>query len=228
MMYKKQKSCKKRIVQISRCPIRTPFFVKKSFSILEIIALLAIIALVITLSVPKYTNSKLQSATDKIALYLHYTRYIALVDNQYGKDDNEWEKKRWSLKFQKCSDPKDGLYFVVFSDKSGGTGAFKKDETLKDPLNNKYLYSGYDCIPSVNESKNILLTKEFGIQKVEVSCNTTSTIGQLSFGHDGKIYSQLGMNIKEITQPCIITLYDNTDNYKQIKIESNTGYIHKL
>jgi len=201
---------------------------KKSFSLIELTIVLTLIAIVLSIAIPKQKNSKLDLAVDKLVLYLNYTRYIALIDNKYDIDDKEWEKKLWSLKFQRCSKEKDGLYFVVFSDESGGTGAFKKSETLKDPLNNKYLYSGYDCEPSKNESKNILLTKEYNIAKVEVSCNTTSTIGQISFGYDGKIYSSLGMNIKKIMEPCIITLDDFYGNKAKIKIEPETGYIHKL
>ena len=61
-----------------------------------------------------------------------------------------------------------------------------------------------------------------------MSCNTTSTIGQISFGYDGKIYSQLGSNIKEITRTCIIKLIDKDNNFTQIAVEPKTGYIHKI
>jgi len=230
MMFQKQKRFNKKTLYLcsKKALIRVPFFMKKSFSIIEIITVIVIIALIIALALPKKTNYKLSLATDKLLLYLNYTRYIALLDNKFDIDDNEWEKKLWSLKFQRCSKEEDGLYFVVFSDESGGTGAFKKKETLRDPLNNKYLYSGYDCEPSSNESRNILLTKEYNISKVEISCNTTSTIGQISFGNDGKIYSQLGMSIKQIITPCIISLFDFSNNKQQIRIEPNTGYVHKL
>ena len=200
---------------------------KKSFSLLEIIIVIIIIAIVLTLSIPKQKISKLQQASDKLLLYLSYTRYIAMIDDKYAIEDLEWEKKRWTLKFQNCSKVEDGLYFVVYSDRSGGTAHFKKEETLKDPLNNKYLYSGYDCIPSADESSDILLTKKYGIIDVDISCNTTSTIGQISFGNDGKIYSQLGTNIQIITQPCSIKLKDESNNISTIIVEPNTGYIHK-
>jgi len=200
---------------------------KKSFSILELVVVISIIAIIITMAIPKIEISKLQLATDKIVLYLNYTRYIAMLDNKYSVNDNEWEKKRWTLKFQKCSNRDDGLYFVVYSDESGGTAHFKKKETLKDPLNNKYLYNSYKCIAKNDESPDILLTKRYGIKKVDISCNTTSTIGQISFGNDGKIYSQLGTNIKSIEQPCLIKLIDNQFKESIIIIEPNTGYIHK-
>lgn len=200
----------------------------RAFSYLELIFIIVIIVAIITLSKPKINTTQLDLATQKLVLYLNYTRYIGLLDNKYNHTDLEWEKKLWSLKFQKCSDKKDGLYFVVFSDMSGGTGAFKKKETLKDPLTNKYLYSNYDCTASEDESKEVLLTKEYGITNVEISCNTTSTIGQISFGHDGNIYSQLGQNIKKINKPCMITIYDKDMNSKVIQVEARTGFIHKL
>lgn len=200
---------------------------KKSFSILETIVVISLIAVILIVAIPKQKISKLQLASDKLLIYLNFTRYIAMIDDKYSVDDVEWEKKRWTLKFQKCSNAEDGLYFVVYSDTSGGTAHFKKEETLKDPLNNKYLYSGYDCIPSANESSDILLTKQYGIIDIDISCNTTSTIGQISFGNDGKIYSQLGTNIQMITQPCSIKLTDNKNNISTIILEPNTGYIHK-
>ncbi len=117
---------------------------------------------------------------------------------------------------------------MIYSDTSGGTAHFKKSETLKDPTTSKYLYSSSSCQNRADESKYILLTKEFDIVKVDVSCNTTSAIGQISFGYDGKIYSQLGSNPKEILTPCVITLYDSNNESKSISIEPNTGYIKEL
>ena len=201
---------------------------KKSFSLFEIIVVISLLAIIITLTIPTIKISKLNQATDKVLLYLHYTRYIALLDNKYDINDLEWEKKRWTMKFQQCSNSENGLYFVVYSDMSGGTGHFKKEETMLDPLNNKYLYSGYDCIPNYDESSDILLTKQYDIKDITISCNTTTTIGQISFGHDGKIYSQLGTNIKEIEDTCSINLIDKLGNSNTILLEPKTGYIHKL
>ncbi|MDC0933376.1 hypothetical protein OAR97_05955 [Arcobacteraceae bacterium] len=121
------------------------------------------------------------------------------------------------------------MYYIVYSDMYGGTAHVKKKDTLKDPLNNKYLYSNGCTEDTLNDkSKFILLTEEFGINKVDVSCNTTSTIGQISFGYDGKIYSQLGTNIKEIPKKCTIKLFNKENNFKEIAIESKTGYIHQI
>jgi len=196
---------------------------------LEILFVLIIISIIISQFLLKNQVSKLNLATQKIILYLNYTRYISHIDNKFNIEDDEWEKKRWTLKFLNCSSKYKGLYYIVYSDTDGGTAHYKKIDTLKDPLNNKYLYSNACQEDKLNDkSKKILLTKEYEIDQVDVSCNTTSTIGQISFGYDGKIYSQLGANIKEILEQCRIKLFDKENNFTEIAIEPKTGYIHKI
>ncbi len=205
---------------------------KQSFSILELIFAIVLISIVISQLIPKNNFSKLNLAADKIILYLKYTRYIAMIDNKFDIQDDMWFKERWTLKFQKCSKNVGGLYYVVFSD-INHKGSPNKSECLKDPITNKYLYSHYDCEASHDESKYILLTKEFGVTNIDISCNSTSTIGQISFGNDGKVYSRLGTtpdNISkyEIKDTCYINMYDKQENKIIIAIEPETGYIHKL
>jgi len=179
--------------------------------------------------VPKSQISQLNLATQKIILYLNYTRYIAHIDNKFDSNDIEWERKRWTLKFLNCQNSVGGLYYNVYSDMHGDTAHFKKEDTLEDPLNNQYLYSNNCQEDTVGDkSKHVMLTKEYGVTKVEVSCNTTDTIGQISFAYDGKIYSQLGKNIKEITNQCQIKLFNNENDFTTIAIEPKTGYIHKI
>lgn len=179
--------------------------------------------------ISKNKISKLNLASDKIILYLNYTRYIAHIDNKFDINDIEWQRQRWTLKFLNCNKTIGGLYYIVYSDADGGTAHYKKKDTLFDPLNNKYLYSNGCSEDLLNDkSKYIMLTKEYGIVKIDVSCNTTSTIGQISFGYDGKIYSQLGTNIKEITKQCQIKLFDEKNDSTIIAIEPKTGYIHKI
>ena len=206
-------------------------YYKKSFSLIELIFTILLISIIISQIIPKNNFSKLNQATNKIILYLKYTRYIAMLDDKYNVNDDMWFKERWTLKFQNCSQKVGGLYYVVFSDRNH-KGSPNKDECLKDPITNKYLYSHYDCEAGEDESKYILLTKEFGVTKVDISCNSTSTIGQISFGKDGKVYSRLGTNTYdiskyEIKEKCFVNLFDIKGTKETIVIEAFTGYIHK-
>ena len=203
---------------------------KKSFSFIELIFVLVIISIIATQFIPKNLNSNLELAANKIIMHLKHTKYQAMVDNKFNHKDNFWFRERWTMKFQNCSSKVGGLYYVVYSDKNHG-GHINKSETLKDPLSQKWLYSNYDCDASFNESKDILLTKEYGVTKVDVSCNATSTIGQISFGYDGKAYSKLGTKLTdtykyELKEKCAITLYDKSDDNVTIVIEPKTAYIY--
>jgi Tfp pilus assembly protein FimT len=205
---------------------------KKTFSLIELIFVIVLISIILSQLIPKNNFSQLQLATNKLILYLKYTRYIAFLDDKFDINNNKWFRQRWTLKFQKCKKSIGGLYYLIYSDKNQG-GHVNKDECLKDPITKRYLYSGYNCIAKANESKYVLLTKEFGIIKVDVSCNKTNTIGKISFSNDGNIYAKLSTNADDaykfkIKNICYINLYDKKNNKSTIAIEPKTGYIFKL
>ncbi|WP_419769045.1 MAG: pilus assembly FimT family protein [Candidatus Marinarcus sp.] len=204
----------------------------KSFTLLEMILVVVILSIVYAAFIPKMSTEKnrLNLAAQRIVLYLNQTRYQAMIDDMFDPHDNLWHKKRWTLKFLHCSDEKDGIYYSIYSDKNR-TGQINKDECLKDPLTNKYVYSHNDCKLTKDRSRFVFLTREFGITNVNVSCNKTTTIGQLSFGYDGKLYSKLSADENDpfnylVTKSCEISLSNSKNETEIITIEPITGYIH--
>ncbi len=205
---------------------------KKSFTLLELIFTLIIISIVASVLIPKPQHSNLDLAAQRVILYLKHTRYLALVDNKYKVDDPMWYKERWTMKFQNCSSKIGGLYFVVFSDENH-KGSPNKTECAKDPITSRWLYSHWDCDAKADESKYILLTDEYGVTNIDISCNSTSTVGSISFGDDGQAYSRLGTKPEDkekyqLSQTCYITLYDKDTNFIKIAIEPQTGYAHQI
>jgi len=204
---------------------------RKSFSLIELVFIIIIIAVISIQFIPKNIKSNLPQAANKIIVHLKNTRYQAMIDNRFNHKDEFWFRERWTLKFMNCKKTVGGLYYVVFSD-TNHKGRPNKEETLKDPLTQKWLYSNNDCDASFNESKDILLTKEYGVSKVIMSCNNTSSIGQLSFGFDGQVYTKLGTNRLDtyryaLEDTCNITLFDKSNKNVTIQIDPNTGYIRK-
>ena len=203
---------------------------KKSFSLLELILVIFIIILIGSF-VKTYTeDDNLRVATNKIVLFLKQTRYQALIDNKENTNENLWYKKRWTLKFLRCRKNIGGLYYVVYSDENM-TGHPSIDESLEDPLTKKKIYSSNKCEVTANTSKYTLLTKEFGIDEVNVSCNNTSSLGQISFGSNGKVYSKLSNNENEeseyeIKEKCEIELISQKGAKKTVVIEAKTAYVY--
>lgn len=201
---------------------------KRSFSLLELILTIFIILLIASFFKFKIQDRSFENASQRLLLYIKEVRYKALIDNKYNQDDLLWHKKRWTLKFFRCKKSVGGIYYVIYSD-TNNSGHPKLSESLLDPLNAKRIYSSNSCAYSKNTSKYVLLTKEFDINKVEVSCNNTSSIGQISFGNRGEVYSKLSSydNKSEkyqINEICNIRIYNNDKKYKELVIEPNTGY----
>ena len=173
-------------------------------------------------------NNLLDELSSKLSLYLTHLRYKALIDDKYDSKDSLWHKKRWTIKFLRCRESVGGIYYTIYSDKNK-SGHPSAEDSLKDPLTNKNIYTSNICNENSLNSKYVLLTKEFGISDVQISCNETTSLGQLSFGSDGEIYSKLSAfnnesNEYKIDKPCSIKLISKENNSREIVIYPNTGY----
>lgn len=201
---------------------------KKSFSLLEIILVISLIGFLYTMFLPKTKINHIDEVSSKLSLYITYLRYKAFIDDKYDWEDSLWHKKRWTIKFLRCRQSVGGIYYTIYSDKNK-SGHPSSEDSLKDPLTNKNIYTSNMCKENSLNSKYVLLTKEFGISDVQISCNETTSLGQLSFGSDGKIYSKLSAynnesNEYEIDKPCTIKLISQDNESREIEIYPNTGY----
>lgn len=205
---------------------------KKSFSILELLLSISLIIILYSLFIPKYKKNELEDVVNRLTFYLKLTRYQALIDDKYSTDDELWYKKRWTLKFFRCRKDVGGFYYTIYSDKNN-SGHPSKLDSLKDPLSGKNIYSSNFCKKDIENSKYTLLSKFYNVNDISVSCNSTSSIGQLSFSKEGKVYSKLSnyensSEDYEIKEPCTITIYHKNGENKKIIIENETSYIKKI
>ncbi len=203
---------------------------KKSFSLLEVLLTIFLIILIGNFFIIKKEDNSLDLAINRILLYLKQTRYQAWIDEKDQRNNPLWHKKRWTLKFFRCKKDVGGIYYSIYSD-TNMTGHPSLNESLIDPLTNKKVYSSNRCISNKNSSKYVLLTKEFGIDKVEISCNNTKSLGQISFGSDGRVYTKLSSHENknfeyELQKRCKIRVKSGKQGSKWIIIEGGTGYVY--
>jgi hypothetical protein len=201
---------------------------KKSISLLEAIIVIVLISFLYIIFIPNNKINKLDEITNRLSLYISYTRFKALTDNKFNDTDNLWHKQRWTIKFFRCRESEGGIYFSIYSDKNQ-TGHPSIEDTLKDPLTNKNIYSSNFCQENPKNSKYVLLTKMFDIVDLKISCNNTTSLGQLSFGNDGKIYSKLSnyeneSDEYEIENPCTIKLISKNNKEKEIILHPKSGF----
>lgn len=203
---------------------------KKAFSLFETIIVVSILILIATFSNLKLEDNSLDNLTNRLVLYLKQTRYQSLIEEQESKSENLWHKKRWTFKFFRCRKDVGGLYYVIYSDKNK-TGHPSSNESMNDPLTNKKIYSSNKCEENSNNSKYVLLTKEFDVDEVNITCNKTNSLGQISFGSKGKVYSKLSSFENEsyeyeITKACEIEIKSYKKGSRVITIEPKTCNIN--
>jgi len=203
-------------------------YMKKSFTLLEIIFVIFLISLLLVYITPKFKISKIQLAKNQLLLHLKYVRYIAMLDDKYKPADDEWYKELWRIKFERCDEIYGGSFYTIFSD-TNHKGHANKDEVLKDPLTGKLIYAS-SCNPEqlYNYQANVLLRYHFGIKEINLSCNDTDSLGQIIFDNQGDVYTSVKDELGEyvLDETCIITLEDFNNHKEYIRIEPNTGYIY--
>ena len=204
---------------------------KKSFSLLEIVLTILLISFIYTIFLPKNKINYIDEVTTRMQLYISYVRYKALIDDKFDLQDSLWHKKRWTIKFFRCRESVGGIYYSIYSD-NNKTGIPSAEDSLKDPLSQKNIYSSNYCEENSSNSKFVLLTKNFGITDVQISCNDTTSLGQLSFDSDGKVYSKLSnyaneSNEYEINKPCFLKFISKDAQSRELVINPYTSYTNK-
>jgi prepilin-type N-terminal cleavage/methylation domain-containing protein len=207
---------------------------KKAFTFLEIIIVLSILAVAYSAFSFKldFSKTKLDMASQKIELSLKQARHQALLDNPFDANDVYWHKIRWTLKFFRCQSSVGGLYYVVYRDLNK-SGHPRREDALLDTLSLKKVYSSNLCKANSKDASYVLLTQEYDIQSVEVSCNATTSLGQISFGANSKVYAKLSNEAHEhyeheVKEECYITLKNSKNDQSIIVIEPFTGYSYKF
>ncbi len=204
---------------------------KKSFSLLEIVLTILLISFIYTIFLPKNRINYIDEVTTRMQLYISYVRYKALIDDKFDLQDSLWHKKRWTIKFFRCRESVGGIYYAIYSD-NNKTGIPSAEDSLKDPLSQKNIYSSNYCEENSSNSKFVLLTKNFGITDVQISCNETTSLGQLSFDSDGKVYSKLSNYVNEsseyeINKPCFLKFISKDGENKELVVNPYTSYTNK-
>jgi hypothetical protein len=204
---------------------------KKSFSLLEIVLTILLISFIYTIFLPKNRINYIDEVTTRMQLYISYVRYKALIDDKFNSEEPLWHKKRWTIKFFRCRESVGGIYYSIYSD-NNKTGIPSAEDSLKDPLSQKNIYSSNYCEENSSNSKFVLLTKNFGITDVQISCNDTTSLGQLSFDSDGKVYSKLSnyaneSNEYEINKPCFLKFISKDAQSRELVINPYTSYTNK-
>ena len=203
---------------------------------LELIFIIVIIGILISIILPRTQTNSLEQAANQVIAHIRYTQHLAIVDDIYDVNDNEWYKEKWQFIYGKSnSSSRDtgGYYaYSIFSDNaSGHTSKPDISEMAKNPLNKeKYLSGGYSGTLDWEDSKSskeLNIGYTYGIDRMSYSgCGgqrvSFDYLGRTFIGDDSNWNSSVDGILKK---QCKITLYKG-NNKINIYIEKETGYIH--
>lgn len=216
----------------------TSHFIKRSFSLIEIIIVIVIISILSLFFAPKFENNSLDIGVNRIINDLEITRMLALNSDTFDTEDSNYYKKRWQLIFSK-SNYSEGYYaYTIFFDDAGGSsGNPDIDEIAKNPTDETKLlsggFSGVLKTSDIRATKEMNVGKEYGIVdvKFEGGCKyyTSRRIGFDEFGRPlvGNISKYSRAYQRVMKNECQITLCadEDCDKNRVIIIEPYTGYV---
>jgi len=199
---------------------------KKAFTLVELIIVIAVIGILSTVLQPRLEQDRLQEAIEQVLKHIRYTQHLAMNNDVYDHNENQWYKRRWQIQFTKCLNTN---IYRIYSDTNLG-GSCDHNEAAIDPQSNLSLYfrNGTCKQNSIRDDENINLYLKYDIANITFSggCPGIKSIG---FDIYGRPYSSVNTSAsstdKLMYQNCLITLFLSNGKNATITLEKETGYV---
>jgi len=224
---------------------------KKSFTMLELIFVIVIIGILVSVIIPNTKTNSLQEAATQVLSHIRYTQHLAMIDDRYNQDNDEWYQERWRIRFKNDltythpTEVYNNIWsYIIFSDANSHDGNPHLSEMAKNPQNpNQYLSGGYNDTLHLKDAKamkQLQLGLSYGIKDIKFSGGCRSNIKYIYFDYLGRPFNS--MNTKKpyekassgwhklLTDDCKISLCKNScigqssNDEVIININKETGY----
>lgn len=218
-------------------------FMKKAFTMLELIFVIIVIGILAAVIVPNTKRNPLQEAAVQVASHLRYTQHLSMLHDNYDKNDKDWYMGRWQIVFSNSQYTDNMPAYTIFRDQDFGSGYVgdpTKAEIAKNPENNDQLMTGgYGLVQAINFThenfkgmEKLNLGTEYGVESVTFSggCSGGARVAfdhlgrPLKGDHSSMKASYLASTKRLITSTCAITLNDGVESVV-INVEPETGYV---
>lgn len=216
---------------------------KKAFTMLELIFVIVIVGILSFMAASSFQRNTLREAADQLVSHIRYTQHLAMMDDKFNPNENDWYKRRWQIFFSNGNDTQNQWSYTIFSDTLGAhTGNPDPTEVAINPLSpEKRLTGGSNGVniihtgdPDATPAMNIGIN--YGINNIGMtaSCNTggVNPSQRIAFDYLGRPlrgafhnYTSSYPANRLIVQDCNITLSNATNNIV-ITITPETGYTY--
>jgi hypothetical protein len=208
---------------------------KKAFTILEIVFVIAIVGILSIVIIPRFGANNLNDAASQVVSHIRYTQHLAMNNDKYNPNDQIWYEKKWRIEFSQTG----GLWgYTIFDDRLlSASGNPDPDEIAINPVDkNKRLTGGCSGISSTDPraTKEMNLENKYSIRDIVFSSDCGGQT--ITFDHLGR---PIRGGTSSMTNPYDLTFISDTcqidlcmtncatasaDDKISIKIEPETGY----
>jgi hypothetical protein len=174
--------------------------------------------------IPRYERDTLYEMAEQVLGHIQYTQHMAMMDNVYQEEEENWYKARWHLRFVNGSC---GLFYRVGSDRDmDGNGVIEASEAARDPLTHELIYNTtLVCEDHAGWYNDVLLGLKYHVLSVESSCNTQT----IAFDQLGRPYTGVAGDAptdKLMEDDCEYTFTHSDGNQVKITVTAETGYAY--
>ncbi len=210
---------------------------KKAFTLLELVFVIMVVGVLSAILIPKTERNPLEEATVQLLSDIRYTQHLAIIDDKFDAQDNDWFQRRWQILFGKNVASNSKWAYTIFSDTSGhATGDANELEIAINPMNpNQRMTGGYTGAKVLDYSdedfvgmKKLNLGTSYGIDDIVFSCGQ-----RIAFDHIGRPMrgdqstmtgSYHAAKERLLKEDCTITLKKDSKT-TIITIKPETGYV---
>lgn len=209
---------------------------KKAFTMIELIFVIVMAVILVAIAVPKSNRNPIREAADQVMAHIRYTQNLAMQDDKFDPNDNEWYKGYWQIYFTKSANfTNNEQTYNVFSDKNKDSNPNLNELAINPEDHTKLMSAGFAGILNFSDSKaskNLNLTKKYRIKDVELTrgCSGSGSPKRLAFDNIGRpmkgsMVSATSAYSHLMTDICNITLIEKRGKRITLLVYPESGFV---
>jgi len=224
---------------------------KKAFTMLELVFVIVVVGILSYFVSTGFQRNPLREAADQVVSHIRYTQHLAMQDDKFDPNEQQWFMRRWTLRFQQNvvfgGIANNNIWaYTIFADLPNFAGHNPDLAGMAHNPENitQYLSGGYDNTLDVNDVKamrTLQLGIKYGVTNITFGGGCRADTMFIHFDYLGRPMNSFPPAASShayqpplagwhylLTNACQVILTDSIGNNITIAIEPETGYTHIL